>query len=191
MVPAPERKPEQVNDRALLVWSPTKEIPDSKCESLLEMIKITKKYIKLVTLSLIQWRSTSRWPKKSTDTTANRRWACCSGTSTTSSGRCSIWPTLRPSPTSGPSRIRSCSSRHSSSTARAFTASDKWWVFCLLASISTPASVTQLPFSLSASGQIDRQPGQVLLLVEEDAQPDQRDGPAGEDEEERQLRERK
>lgn len=44
MVPAPERKPEQVNDRALLVWSPTKEIPDSKCESLLEMIKITKKH---------------------------------------------------------------------------------------------------------------------------------------------------
>lgn len=30
LIPAPERKPEALNDRALLVWSPTKEIPDPK-----------------------------------------------------------------------------------------------------------------------------------------------------------------
>lgn len=34
MVPVPDRKPETVNDRALLVWSPTKDIADTKCESL-------------------------------------------------------------------------------------------------------------------------------------------------------------
>lgn len=33
LVPPPERKPETVNDRALLVWSPTKEITDTKRES--------------------------------------------------------------------------------------------------------------------------------------------------------------
>lgn len=33
MVPPPDRKPETVNDRALLVWSPTKEITDTKRES--------------------------------------------------------------------------------------------------------------------------------------------------------------
>lgn len=32
LVPPPERKPESVNDRALLVWSPTKEITDTKCK---------------------------------------------------------------------------------------------------------------------------------------------------------------
>lgn len=33
LVPPIERKPETVNDKALLVWSPTKEITDTKCES--------------------------------------------------------------------------------------------------------------------------------------------------------------
>ncbi|XP_017487606.1 PREDICTED: REST corepressor-like isoform X2 [Rhagoletis zephyria] len=30
LIPENERKPEGLNDRALLVWSPTKEIPDAK-----------------------------------------------------------------------------------------------------------------------------------------------------------------
>lgn len=30
LVAAPDRKPETLNDRALLVWSPTKDIPESK-----------------------------------------------------------------------------------------------------------------------------------------------------------------
>lgn len=30
LVPAPDRKPESLNDRALLVWSPTKDIPENK-----------------------------------------------------------------------------------------------------------------------------------------------------------------
>lgn len=29
-VPIPERKPDALNDRALLVWSPTKDIPEKK-----------------------------------------------------------------------------------------------------------------------------------------------------------------
>jgi len=32
LIPEEERKPEVLNDRALLVWSPTKDIPDSKCK---------------------------------------------------------------------------------------------------------------------------------------------------------------
>lgn len=32
LIPEQERKPECLNDRALLVWSPTKEIPDTKRE---------------------------------------------------------------------------------------------------------------------------------------------------------------
>lgn len=30
LIPEPDRKPEVLNDRALLVWSPTKDIPDTK-----------------------------------------------------------------------------------------------------------------------------------------------------------------
>lgn len=30
LVPVPERKPDSLNDRALLVWSPTKDIPEIK-----------------------------------------------------------------------------------------------------------------------------------------------------------------
>lgn len=32
LVPELDRRPELMNERALLVWSPTKEIPDMKCE---------------------------------------------------------------------------------------------------------------------------------------------------------------
>lgn len=32
LVPVPERKPDTLNDRALLVWSPTKDIPEIKRE---------------------------------------------------------------------------------------------------------------------------------------------------------------
>lgn len=32
LVPEPDRRPELMNERALLVWSPTKEIPDMKCK---------------------------------------------------------------------------------------------------------------------------------------------------------------
>jgi hypothetical protein len=32
LIPEPSRNPEILNDRALLVWSPTKDIPESKCK---------------------------------------------------------------------------------------------------------------------------------------------------------------
>lgn len=33
LIPITDRKPETLNDRALLVWSPTIDIPESKCKS--------------------------------------------------------------------------------------------------------------------------------------------------------------
>lgn len=33
LIPITDRKPETLNDRALLVWSPTKDIPESKCKA--------------------------------------------------------------------------------------------------------------------------------------------------------------
>lgn len=42
MVPPPDRKPETVNDRALLVWSPTKEITDTKRESWKRLVGVVR-----------------------------------------------------------------------------------------------------------------------------------------------------
>lgn len=55
MVPAPERKPEQVNDRALLVWSPTKEIPDSKLEEYITVAKEKYGYNGEQALGMLFW----------------------------------------------------------------------------------------------------------------------------------------
>lgn len=37
LIPEHERKTECIQDRALLVWSPTKDIPDAKCNSSLSL----------------------------------------------------------------------------------------------------------------------------------------------------------
>lgn len=55
MVPAPERKPEQMNDRALLVWSPTKEIPDSKLEEYITVAKEKYGYNGEQALGMLFW----------------------------------------------------------------------------------------------------------------------------------------
>lgn len=55
MVPSPERKPEQMNDRALLVWSPTKEIPDSKLEEYITVAKEKYGYNGEQALGMLFW----------------------------------------------------------------------------------------------------------------------------------------
>uniref|UniRef100_A0A1Q3FWG8 Putative dna-binding protein n=1 Tax=Culex tarsalis TaxID=7177 RepID=A0A1Q3FWG8_CULTA len=55
IVPAPERKPEQMNDRALLVWSPTKEIPDSKLEEYITVAKEKYGYNGEQALGMLFW----------------------------------------------------------------------------------------------------------------------------------------
>lgn len=57
-----------------------------------------------------------------------------------------------------------------------------WPLYLITPNLTSPSAAT---------GQIDCQPGQILLLVEEDAQSNQRDGPPGEDEEKRQFGKRK
>ena len=65
-----EKKIEMVgNDRALLVWSPTKDIPDSKRKFFWTTFN---RFVFNIFLSS-QSKNTYRWPKKSTDTMANRR----------------------------------------------------------------------------------------------------------------------
>ncbi|XP_053668674.1 REST corepressor 3 [Anopheles marshallii] len=50
-----ERKPEQLNDRALLVWSPTKEIPDSKLEDYITVAKEKYGYNGEQALGMLFW----------------------------------------------------------------------------------------------------------------------------------------
>lgn len=55
MIPAPERKPEALNDRALLVWSPTKEIPDPKLEEYITVAKEKYGYNGEQALGMLFW----------------------------------------------------------------------------------------------------------------------------------------
>ncbi|XP_040161027.1 REST corepressor 3-like [Anopheles arabiensis] len=50
-----ERKPEQLNDRALLVWSPTKEIPDNKLEEYITVAKEKYGYNGEQALGMLFW----------------------------------------------------------------------------------------------------------------------------------------
>ncbi|XP_050069216.1 REST corepressor 3-like [Anopheles maculipalpis] len=50
-----ERKPEQLNDRALLVWSPTKEIPDDKLEDYITVAKEKYGYNGEQALGMLFW----------------------------------------------------------------------------------------------------------------------------------------
>ncbi|GAB0088161.1 REST corepressor [Sergentomyia squamirostris] len=50
-----ERKPEQLNDRALLVWSPTKEIPDAKLEEYITVAKEKYGYNGEQALGMLFW----------------------------------------------------------------------------------------------------------------------------------------
>ncbi|XP_049285812.1 REST corepressor 2 [Anopheles funestus] len=50
-----ERKPEQLNDRALLVWSPTKEIPDTKLEDYITVAKEKYGYNGEQALGMLFW----------------------------------------------------------------------------------------------------------------------------------------
>ncbi|KXJ73079.1 hypothetical protein RP20_CCG016583 [Aedes albopictus] len=55
LIPAPERKPETLNDRALLVWSPTKEIPDPKLEEYITVAKEKYGYNGEQALGMLFW----------------------------------------------------------------------------------------------------------------------------------------
>ncbi|XP_055841578.1 myb-like protein P isoform X1 [Episyrphus balteatus] len=55
LVPEPERKPEVLNDRALLVWSPTKEIPDPKLEEYISVAKEKYGYNGEQALGMLFW----------------------------------------------------------------------------------------------------------------------------------------
>lgn len=55
LVPEPERKPEILNDRALLVWSPTKEIPDPKLEEYISVAKEKYGYNGEQALGMLFW----------------------------------------------------------------------------------------------------------------------------------------
>ncbi|EAT47760.1 AAEL001126-PA [Aedes aegypti] len=55
LIPVPERKPEALNDRALLVWSPTKEIPDPKLEEYITVAKEKYGYNGEQALGMLFW----------------------------------------------------------------------------------------------------------------------------------------
>ncbi|XP_053950169.1 REST corepressor isoform X3 [Anastrepha ludens] len=55
LVPENERKPEGLNDRALLVWSPTREIPDAKLEEYISVAKEKYGYNGEQALGMLFW----------------------------------------------------------------------------------------------------------------------------------------
>ncbi|XP_005189473.2 REST corepressor isoform X1 [Musca domestica] len=55
LIPEQERKPECLNDRALLVWSPTKEIPDTKLEEYISVAKEKYGYNGEQALGMLFW----------------------------------------------------------------------------------------------------------------------------------------
>lgn len=55
LVAVTERKPELLNDRALLVWSPTKEIPDTKLEEYINVAKEKYGYNGEQALGMLFW----------------------------------------------------------------------------------------------------------------------------------------
>ncbi|XP_017480078.1 PREDICTED: REST corepressor isoform X1 [Rhagoletis zephyria] len=55
LIPENERKPEGLNDRALLVWSPTKEIPDAKLEEYISVAKEKYGYNGEQALGMLFW----------------------------------------------------------------------------------------------------------------------------------------
>lgn len=55
LIPPSERKPEMLNDRALLVWSPTKDIPDTKLEEYITVAKEKYGYNGEQALGMLFW----------------------------------------------------------------------------------------------------------------------------------------
>ncbi|XP_067638797.1 REST corepressor isoform X3 [Eurosta solidaginis] len=55
LIPETERKPEGLNDRALLVWSPTREIPDAKLEEYISVAKEKYGYNGEQALGMLFW----------------------------------------------------------------------------------------------------------------------------------------
>ncbi|KAI9590366.1 REST corepressor isoform X1 [Glossina fuscipes] len=55
LIPEHERKPECLNDRALLVWSPTKDIPDTKLEEYISVAKEKYGYNGEQALGMLFW----------------------------------------------------------------------------------------------------------------------------------------
>ncbi|XP_068155081.1 REST corepressor isoform X3 [Drosophila tropicalis] len=55
LVPESDRRPEQMNERALLVWSPTKEIPDMKLEEYISVAKEKYGYNGEQALGMLFW----------------------------------------------------------------------------------------------------------------------------------------
>ena len=125
---------------------------------------------------------------------STRPWACCCGTNTTWSAHWPTSPTSPPSRTSGHWRTKCCSNRPSASTARASTASSRWWE---TGRITHPGSISStvifkhiLIFNTQfinglclcvAARQADLQLGKVLLQLEEDQDQDLSDGPTGQE----------
>lgn len=54
-IPPTERKLDSINDRALLVWSPTKDIPDSKLEDYINVAKEKYGYNGEQALGMLFW----------------------------------------------------------------------------------------------------------------------------------------
>ncbi|XP_065363355.1 REST corepressor isoform X2 [Calliphora vicina] len=55
LIAEPDRKPEVLNDRALLVWSPTKDIPDTKLEEYISVAKEKYGYNGEQALGMLFW----------------------------------------------------------------------------------------------------------------------------------------
>lgn len=55
LIPQGDRKPETLNDRALLVWSPTKDIPDNKLEEYITVAKEKYGYNGEQALGMLFW----------------------------------------------------------------------------------------------------------------------------------------
>lgn len=133
-----ERRLDQCPDRALLVWSPTTDIPDQKCKlrtyvNLCKLINLYKQVSMTINAScLFQWMSISYWLKRNMVTMENRHWGCYFGISTIWSVQFWIWRILHHFPTNGRSRIKYYLSRRSNFMARVSIAFDKWYVIIYL-----------------------------------------------------------
>lgn len=55
LIPLHDRKPETINDHALLVWSPTKDIPDSKIDEYIAIAKEKFGYNGEQALGMLFW----------------------------------------------------------------------------------------------------------------------------------------
>lgn len=115
------RKPELLADRALLVWSPTTDIPESKCT--LSYASCGNANFRLIYL---QWKTTLYWQKTNMATMENKHWECCFGINTIWSALYLTWQISPLFPMNGQSKIKCSLSKHSNFTEKAFIGYVKW-----------------------------------------------------------------